>query len=96
MKIKIKQILISLGLILVLVSCGNKNENKQVLEALKQEFNVSSGVVEEITNIEWEQDTKCYKVISGSNTYYVAISKNGTDASNDYEAFLWLHKKDKE
>ena len=39
---KIKQILCLAALPLVLVSCGNKSKNNEVLEALNVEYNVPS------------------------------------------------------
>lgn len=91
---KIKRILGLLGLSVLLASCNNGNANKEVFEALQVEYNVTSGEVFEFTEYEWEANTKCYKVVS-DKTYYVAIMENGTDADDDLDTFLTLHRKDK-
>lgn len=92
---KIKRILALLGTAVLLASCSNGNANKEVFEALQVEYNVTSGEVSEFTEYEWEDNTTCYKVVSNGNVYYVAIMENGTDADNDLDTFLTLHRKDK-
>ena len=91
--IKFKQILVLTALPLVLVGCTNKNKNNEVLEALNEEYNVPSGKVSEMTGYEFEPDTECYIVEYDGKTYYVAIMKNGTDADDNLEDFLALHKR---
>ena len=90
---KFKQILVLAALPLVLVGCTNKNKNTEVLEALNIEYNVPSGKVTEITGYEFEPDTECYIVEYDGKTYYVALMKNGTDASDDLDSFLTLHER---
>ena len=90
--IKFKQILVLAALPLVLVGCTNKNKNNEVLEALNAEYNVPSGKVSEMTGYEFEPDTECYIVEYDGKTYYVALMKNGTDASDDLDSFLDLHE----
>lgn len=89
---KFKQILVLAVLPLVLVGCTNKNKNTEVLEALNVEYNVPSGKIEEMTGYEFEPDTECYIVEYDGKTYYVALMKNGTDASDDLDSFLDLHE----
>ena len=89
---KIKKILVLAVLPLVLVGCTNKNKNNEVLEALNIEYNVPSGNVSEMTGYEFEPDTECYIVEYDGKTYYVALMKNGTDASDDLDSFLDLHE----
>ena len=89
---KFKQILVLAALPLVLVGCANKSKNTEVLEALNVEYNVPSGKVEEMTGYEFEPDTECYIVEYDGKTYYVALMKNGTDASDDLDSFLALHQ----
>ena len=90
---KFKQILVLAALPLVLVGCANKSKNTEVLEALNVEYNVPSGKVEEMTGYEFEPDTECYVVECDGKTYYVALMKNGTDASDDLDSFLTLHER---
>ena len=90
---KIKQILCLAALPLVLVSCGNKSKNNEVLEALNVEYNVPSGSVKEMTGYEFEPDTECYIVEYEGKTYYVALMKNGTDADDNLDSFLTLHER---
>ena len=89
---KFKQILVLAVLPLVLVGCTNKSKNTEVLEALNGEYNVPSGKVIEMTGYEFEPDTECYIVEYDGKTYYVALMKNGTDASDDLDSFLDLHE----
>ena len=89
---KFKQILVLAALPLVLVGCTNKSKNTEVLEALNIEYNLPSGQVEEMTGYEFEPDTECYIVEYDGKTYYVALMKNGTDASDDLDSFLDLHE----
>ena len=91
--IKFKQILVFAALPLVLVGCANKSKNNEVLEALNVEYNVPRGNVEEMTGYEFEPDTECYIVEYDGKTYYVALMKNGTDASDDLDSFLALHER---
>ena len=90
---KIKQILCLAVLPVVLVSCGNKSKNTEVLEALNVEYNVPSGSVKEMTGYEFEPDTECYIVEYEGKTYYVALMKNGTDADDNLDSFLTLHER---
>ena len=90
---KIKQILVLAALPLVLVGCANKSKNTEVLEALNVEYNVPSGKVSEMTGYEFEPDTECYIVEYDGKSYYVALMKNGTDASDDLDSFLTLHER---
>ena len=89
---KFKQILVLAVLPLVLVGCTNKSKNTEVLEALNAEYNVPNGKVEEMTGYEFEPDTECYIVEYDGKTYYVALMKNGRDASDDLDSFLDLHE----
>ena len=90
---KFKQILVLAVLPLVLVGCTNKSKNAEVLEALNVEYSVPSGNVSEMTGYEFEPDTECYIVEYDGKTYYVALMKNGTDASDDLDNFLTLHER---
>ena len=90
---KIKKILVLAALPLVLVGCANKSKNNEVLEALNVEYNVPSGKVTEMTGYEFEPDTECYVVEYDGKSYYVALMKNGTDASDDLDSFLTLHER---
>ena len=90
---KFKQILVLAALPLVLVGCTNKNKNTEVLEALNVEYNVPSGEVTEMEGYEFEPGTECYIVEYDGKTYYVALMKNGTDASDDLDSFLALHER---
>ena len=90
---KFKQILVLAALPLVLVGCTNKSKNTEVLEALNVEYNVPSVKVTEMTGYEFEPETECYVVEYDGKTYYVALMKNGTDASDDLDSFLALHER---
>ena len=83
----------------ILTACDKKViENKNpIIEAVKNEYVLDGDyTIEEITDVEWEVNTKCYKVINSNKIYYVAIiNDSDTDVDDDFDTFCWLHKMEK-
>ena len=89
----------SVLVLFILTACDKKViENKNpIIEAVKNEYVLEGDyTIEEITDVEWEANTKCYKVFNNNKIYYVAIiNDSDTDVDYDFDTFCWLHKMEK-
>lgn len=71
--------------------------NEKLINAVKEEYAlVGESKVEELDQIEWEDNTKCYVVANQGNMYYVAVTGETIDVDDNWSTFCWLHKKVKE
>ncbi len=89
----------SVLVLFILTACDKKViENKNpIIEAVKNEYVLDGNyTIEEITDVEWEANTKCYKVFNNNKIYYVAIiNDSDTDVDDNFDTFCWLHKMEK-